>query len=341
MVTVRGAILAATHARADGVAGVAPDFFEVLELSGGRLGIAVGDVKSLTAVDPGISGRLRATLRAPLLAGGSPADAVTRANQLLLWLEPGQLVTVAVVVVDPLARLVTHASAGAPPVLVVDDHGSYFLSEGRGLPLGASDDAAYREQSETLSPGARLVVHTDGLAARPGRLADVVADASTDPEDIGRRLMAGHDTADDAIAVVVVLHPAPQHTFATELPIDLTSLSLLRRQLDEWLDAAEIAEPDRGAVAVAVGEAVSNALEHADATPGSSVRVNASRTSTTVDISVCDEGRWRDEHDPDRGRGLMVMKGLMDEVDLRHYGRGTEVVMQRRLSTTPNGRTGS
>ena len=48
--------------------------------------------------------------------------------------------------------------------------------------------------------------------------------------------------------------------------------------------------------------------------------------------SVSDRGHWRERRGEHRGRGLKIIEGLMDEVDISTQGGGTLVKMRRRLS---------
>ncbi len=119
----------------------------------------------------------------------------------------------------------------------------------------------------------------------------------------------------------------------------------VRRRVREWL--AAVGCPDEAAeeVLLAVNEAVSNAVEHAYPPEGPVGPVEVRARVEPVDparpgrgrrvrVRVRDRGRWRpDVHDRSdllrqRGRGLVVMEGLMAEVVLVHdAASGTEVEM--------------
>ena len=59
--------------------------------------------------------------------------------------------------------------------------------------------------------------------------------------------------------------------------------------------------------------------------------VQATRDGLQVQITVSDNGRWRAPTDEGRGRGLPLMRELMDEVDIDPGARGTTVTLRRRL----------
>ena len=52
-----------------------------------------------------------------------------------------------------------------------------------------------------------------------------------------------------------------------------------------------------------------------------------------VSLTVSDRGRWRPSRGENRGRGLPMMRALMDTVDVRQSADGTDVVLAKRLGT--------
>ncbi len=109
----------------------------------------------------------------------------------------------------------------------------------------------------------------------------------------------------------------------------------LRRALRQWLRLAGVDEDDVTAVLVAVGEATSNAVEHAyvGAEPGL-VRLTAGLGPDGVlTLRVIDSGRWlSQESGENRGRGLPLMRATMDDVEVRGADDGTTVLMRLTLS---------
>jgi anti-anti-sigma factor len=114
----------------------------------------------------------------------------------------------------------------------------------------------------------------------------------------------------------------------------------IRRRLGAWLAGLGMGEQDRVGVMVAVGEACANAAEHAyrGAEPGPmsvSAQVDVDGVLT---VTVRDEGTWRPpDRDPgDRGRGLLIMRQLVDTVRLDERAEGTTVTLSLRLRRTPD-----
>ncbi|GAA2565063.1 ATP-binding protein [Pseudonocardia hydrocarbonoxydans] len=112
--------------------------------------------------------------------------------------------------------------------------------------------------------------------------------------------------------------------------------SIVRERLRAWLDGLGWPEHEADDVVLAVHEAVSNSVEHGyDAMPAGEVVVAGDRLvdgdGQRVRVVVRDEGRWRTPRDPGyRGRGLAVMRGCMEGVDVRPGAAGTEVVLLSR-----------
>jgi anti-anti-sigma factor len=89
---------------------------------------------------------------------------------------------------------------------------------------------------------------------------------------------------------------------------------------------------------VAVGEACANAAEHAYRGAESGPMSVAADVDVdgVLTVTVRDEGTWRPpDRDPgDRGRGLLIMRQLVDGVVLEEE-RGTTVTLSFRLRRTP------
>ena len=59
--------------------------------------------------------------------------------------------------------------------------------------------------------------------------------------------------------------------------------------------------------------------------------MEATGTSGRIRITVRDEVGWRPPRGANRGRGFLLMRELMDSVDVRHTDAGTVVVLERAL----------
>jgi anti-sigma regulatory factor (Ser/Thr protein kinase) len=117
-----------------------------------------------------------------------------------------------------------------------------------------------------------------------------------------------------------------------------TAARTARSRVRVWLEAADWPAPLIDDITCAVNEAVTNAIEHAyrSSTPICTVTValrveHAFDGARRVRIRVVDRGRWRlVSIKKFRGRGLVLIHGLMAEVLIRPgdgEGQGTLVDM--------------
>ena len=110
---------------------------------------------------------------------------------------------------------------------------------------------------------------------------------------------------------------------------------LPREQLREWLDAHGLSPDDQLAILVSVGEACTNAVEHAYNTEGRNLfRVEACCGNGQVLCCVTDSGAWKDNATRNaRGNGVTIMNELMDDVSIERRTAGTAVTLTYRLGT--------
>lgn len=110
--------------------------------------------------------------------------------------------------------------------------------------------------------------------------------------------------------------------------------SLLRRRLRLWLRESGATESETFAVLLAVSEAVTNAIQHPRERRRPWVDVEGRLVDDLVTVRVRDYGGW--ERPPVRdeggGRGIPLMRAMMDAVEVERAAEGTSVTLQRRLS---------
>ena len=127
--------------------------------------------------------------------------------------------------------------------------------------------------------------------------------------------------------------PAP---LRIQLPAIPGSLAVIRAGLRSWLPTAAVSAAAAGEILLAVGEAASNAVEHAvrGATRDVEVEVTARATATGLALTIKDNGRW---HLPasnapgQRGHGSRLMRALVDTVTITPTPQGTTVEMRKEL----------
>jgi anti-sigma regulatory factor (Ser/Thr protein kinase) len=105
----------------------------------------------------------------------------------------------------------------------------------------------------------------------------------------------------------------------------------LRHTLRAFLEALLLDRSRVDDVVLAAGEAAGNAIEHAYRGADGSVRLRAYVSERQLVIEVGDSGRWRLEGDPERGRGLGIMRALVDHVSIESTRSGTNVRLELAL----------
>ena len=212
---IPGVVTAARYrAGAEGVQ-VGGDWYEVIPLPGGRVGMAIGDVVGRGVRAAAMMGQLRVALRAYALELDSPAAVAGRVASFMRTLDSDQMGTSVYAVLDPRSGELRFTIAGHPPPLVVSAEGEAgFLDGTPGLPFGVRGDAEYAEASAVLAPGSTLLLFTDGLVERRGepidsgleRLRGLAAGRSADPSALCERVLAAllDDAHPDDVAILAV-----------------------------------------------------------------------------------------------------------------------------------------
>ena len=102
--------------------------------------------------------------------------------------------------------------------------------------------------------------------------------------------------------------------------------------LGRWLDEAGATRAQAEDLALAASEACANAIEHAYGPAPGLLEVSASISAAgEAVVAIRDFGNWRAPRGENRGRGLMLMEGLTDSVEVVQRDEGTTVQLSRRL----------
>ncbi|WP_326647668.1 MULTISPECIES: SpoIIE family protein phosphatase [unclassified Streptomyces] len=164
---------------------VGGDWYDVINISGGRVALVVGDVMGHGVPAAAAMGRLRITAKALARHDQEP-------NHLLAELdacaqEAGiELATCLYILYDPSTGRARIASAGHPPPLVRHPDGTVeTISDVLGVPLGVGGQPFTTIEID-LPENAILALYTDGLIEAPGRdiedgLAAVRAELHREP----------------------------------------------------------------------------------------------------------------------------------------------------------------
>lgn len=145
---------------------VGGDYYDYIELPGGRLGVIVADVSGKGIPAALLMAKLSAEVRYVLVSSSGPAEALTRLNAGFSSSWEDRFVTCALAIIDPQTNEVQLSNAGhmAPFLRHLDQNVEAVGEEFTGVPLGVAEDFPYEQFSLSLAPGDGLALFTDGFS---------------------------------------------------------------------------------------------------------------------------------------------------------------------------------
>jgi PAS domain S-box-containing protein len=340
---------------------VGGDWFDVIQLSGSRVGLVVGDVAGHGIHAAATMGRLRTAVQT--LADGDlePEELLTRLDDVVARLASEQeqsadaaelSATCLYAVYDPVSRCCTLARAGHPVPAVVTPSGAVeFLDLPAGPPLGLGG-LPFEEARVELPEGSLLVLYTDGLIESRQRDIDAGLNAMRKvlsevhlrpdgPPHASPSLNAICDSLIDALlpeqagddAALLVARTralAPDRIVCWDLPADPAVVADARaraaRQLEAW-GLEEITFKTE----LLVSELVTNAIRHAQEPIQLRMILNGVLSCEVFDgSSSAPQLRRADRYDED-GRGLMLVAQLAERWGTRHTATGKVIWAQQPL----------
>ena len=267
----------AEHAQVGG------DWYDLLQIADGTVGLVIGDVVGHDVEAAAAMGQLRSVVRAYAYELTRPDTVLDRVDQLVTGMRvprPASLVyaTLEHRVEDDTWALDYTRAGHLPPLLLRE--GTVRLLSGAGGPLvgfGADPRAVSREE---LRRGDVLLFYTDGLIERRDRslkvgldtLVDISARITArDSAGVGEELLARlADAPEDDVAIVVVRVPDPatddQVTALSPrsrrwlLPSEPASIGRARHAVLRTCQAWGL--PDSAAAELVVSELVANGVLH-------------------------------------------------------------------------------
>ena len=201
------------------------DFYDVINLPDGRVGLFIADV-----ADKGIPAALfmaltRTLVRAAVLQTDSPAKALAQVNDLLYPdCEQGMFVTAVYGALDPKTGIFTYANAGHNPPLWI--HGGQIdLLTRTGIALGVIETSEMSERSVNLAAGDLLMFYTDGITEAFSASGEIFGDERL------KQLLLSLDihTAEEILNLI----DAEVNLFIGDYPVsdDITLIALRRDTL--------------------------------------------------------------------------------------------------------------
>jgi len=304
---------------------VGGDWFDLIPLSTGRVGIVIGDVMGRGVTAAAVMGQLRAAARAYATLDLPPDEVLARLDDLVRGLDDpdrDKLVTCVYATWDPGSRRCCVANAGHLPPVVTGPR-TALLTAPTGVPLGVGG-AAFTAHELTIEPGQALVLYTDGLVEHRGRdleagMTELCAllgpldgdlEAACDALLDALRPPGGYD---DDVALLVIRVPAGLEDACVAeltLPANPTAAAEAREFTSRTIGAWGLGD-DLESAGLLVSEVVTNAVRHSD----EPVELRLRRAQRALYVEVADRdprvprprrGALEDE----QGRGLQLLERL-------------------------------
>ncbi|MGW7100087.1 PAS domain S-box protein [Streptomyces sp. NPDC054838] len=310
-------------------AGVGGDWFDLIPLGGGRVGVMIGDVMGRGLEAAAVMGQLRSASHA-LAKTGMPPWQLMRALDAVVSELPDQFVTCCYLVVDADAAELTVCSAGHLPVLLAAPDGNVSrLAVDVSVPLGVGE-VPHHESRHTVEPGSVLALYTDGLVETPGSDIEVQLDALAAAFEKAYRKADGLETvadslleemlpdadenADDVTLLLVRVPDSPVTSRTVVLPAQPNSVGEGRRFLRSTLASWGSADDQLCDIAcLLASELLSNAVNHSCGP----VRLRLRQAGRELSVEVCDgspvlpQARFA-SLDAESGRGLLLVDSLAE-----------------------------
>ena len=262
---------------------VGGDWYDVIQLSGGKVGIVIGDVVGHGPSAALRMGHLRDAVRAYALEGHGPSAIAERMNQFSLsnrafgGSTDATMATLVYAQLEADFATLRFVSAGHPRRSCVTRTGRSPSSRGPRPPRWASPRTSATPRSLTFWSPTRCCCSTPTASSKAPRCRSprVCAGSSRLPERprLTWRVSATRSwtrscpaaaKADDDVALLA-LSPAPvaYDRLALTPSAEPESLAPIRYALGRWLRGSDLNEEEIYEVMVACGEACANAIEHA------------------------------------------------------------------------------
>jgi serine phosphatase RsbU (regulator of sigma subunit)/anti-sigma regulatory factor (Ser/Thr protein kinase) len=317
------------------------DWYDAFALGSGQVAVAIGDVVGHGIPAAAVMAQLRTALRAYAIEGHEPGHVLELVNRLMTGVGPRAMTTLAYAAIDSERGELELVVAGHPPPLLISPAGeATFLEGGAGLPLGVAELARYEGTRFTFEPGTTLLLYTDGLVetrvesidAGLERLRELVGGNGSVEALCAKvvKQLVPSDRHDDVALLAARIEPVPER-LSGSWPAERSVLAGVRQLLRRWLETRGASTDEIYDIVVACQEACANAVEHAYRPGRHSFELDATFDDGCVRVTIRDEGRWRPPRGTHRGRGMMMMRGLMDSVHIAHTDDGTTVVLERTL----------
>jgi len=177
---------------------VGGDFYDFVDLSGGRLGLIVGDATGHGMPAALVMATTRGMLRAVVQSLESPGEVLARVNEALAAdIPPSTFVTCFYGILDPKSGRFIYANAGHNlPCRRHNDQADELSA--RGMPLGLMIGTGYEGKQAVLESGDSILFYSDGLVEAHDPQREMFGFPRL------RRLVAEHDAEERSLVDILI-----------------------------------------------------------------------------------------------------------------------------------------
>lgn len=336
---------------------VGGDWSDVIALSGGRVGLVIGDVAGHGIRAAATMGRLRTAVRTLADIDLEPQELLTRLDDVITRLADEDEVspdasdlsaTCVFAVYDPITRRCTLARAGHPvPAVVVPGGIPEYLDLPAGPPLGVGG-VPFEEAEIELPEGSLLVFYTDGLVESRDRDIDAGLDATCkvlselhsrpggppSPKTVCDSLvdtLIPEPAGDDAALLVArTCALAPDQVVSWDFPAEPVIVADARARAARQAAAWGLGELTF-TTELLVSELVTNAIRHAQPPIQLRMILDTMLSCEVSDASVTAPHHRRADRYDEGGRGLMLVARLAARWGTRYTANGKTIWAQQPL----------
>ncbi|MEU9269981.1 SpoIIE family protein phosphatase [Streptomyces sp. NPDC048251] len=348
--------LASSYLPADPTDGVGGDWFDVIPLSGARVGLVVGDVVGHGIAAAATMGRLRTAVQTLADMEMPPDELLAHLDDLVLRLSGERTddtgaqqsataflgATCLYAVYDPVTRRCRMARAGHPPPVVVAPDGRFSFPEPpAGPPLGLGG-MAFESTEIELAENSLIGLYTDGLVEGPdrdieegmSRLGEVLARSDAGLETLCtsavRQLVTVPQPDDIALLLARTHALGADHVVSWEVPADPAAVAEVRARATRHVEAWGLGDLAMTSELI-VSELVTNAVLYA--TPPIRLRlILDARLTCEVSDASSTAPRLRHARIMDEGgRGLFLVAQLAHRWGSRYTADGKIIWAEQEI----------
>ncbi|WP_328869041.1 SpoIIE family protein phosphatase [Streptomyces sp. NBC_00287] len=331
-------------------AGIGGDWFDVIPLSGNRVGLVVGDVVGHGIPSSATMGRLCTAVRTLADVDLPPDELLTHLDDLVIHLasdgfddEVAELgATCLYSVYDPVSRRLTMAAAGhPPPAVLLPDGTARLVPLSAGPPLGVGG-LPFEAVELELPEGAVVALYTDGLIEERDRDLDhagaelcralaTPADSLDALCDTVLKAVMPEEPSDDVALLLARTRALGADRVATwDVTPDPAQVAPTRQAATEQLAAWGL-EETAFVTELVVSELVTNAIRYGE--PPIQLRLirDHSLICEVSDGSSTSPHLRRAHAYDEGGRGLLLVAQLTQRWGSRQTGRGKTIWAEQPL----------